>query len=307
MVLGWVVLAVNILAFGVLVHVTRGKTVVHLWLCVAMLASLLEVALTFFTGNRFTLGWYVARISSLTSAGVVLCSLLYEASNLYAQLAHQERETKLVNQRLQESWEKLNKLSREDGLTGLLNRRVVMQLAQAQLARWLRTGRPFSVVLVDIDDFKPVNDRYGHLVGDSVLQFAADVIRSAARATDYVGRYGGEEFVLLLPQTASEEAFVIAQHLVEAVQKSEYEGEDLSLRLTVSAGTATADPSDRDLLSLIARADTALYAAKKQGKNRAIMSDPGNLANRIRGLPGIPRATEGLTPIKSTTGPLSPR
>jgi diguanylate cyclase (GGDEF)-like protein len=271
-----------------------------------MLASLLEVALTFFTGNRFTLGWYVARISSLTSAGVVLCSLLYEASSLYAQLAHQERETKLVNQRLQESWDKLNKLSREDGLTGLLNRRVVMQLAQAQLARWLRTGKPFSVVLVDIDDFKPVNDRYGHLVGDSVLQFAADVIRSAARSTDYVGRYGGEEFVLLLPQTGSEEAFVMAQHLVEAMQKSEYEGEDLSLRLTVSAGTATADPSDRDLFSLIARADTALYAAKKQGKNRAIMSDPGNLANRIRGLPGKPRATEGLAPIKSTTGPLSP-
>ena len=167
----------------------------------------------------------------------------------------------------------LKELARVDALTGLLNRRVILELADSEWARWRRYGGTFAVLLLDADDFKLVNDRHGHLVGDHVLQHLAMRLERGLRNVDAVGRYGGEEFMVLLPETGLDGAVVAAQKILRGIGQTPIETDGLQLSLTVSIGATASREDDTTLDGLLQRADQALYAAKSRGKNQ-VCTDP---------------------------------
>jgi diguanylate cyclase (GGDEF)-like protein len=165
--------------------------------------------------------------------------------------------------------------SRIDGKTGLLNAGTWEREAATQVARAARTRTPLAVALVDIDYFKAVNDTYGHLVGDRALKGIGDALKLLLRDYDLVGRFGGEEFVLLLPQTHGRDAYRIAERIRTyiggaPIQAAAVPGAD-PVRVTVSIGVAALDSYRRDLTELLAAADGALYRAKQAGRNQVHM------------------------------------
>lgn len=163
-----------------------------------------------------------------------------------------------------------------DELTGLRNRRATRTIANAELAQTQRTGRDLSIVLLDIDHFKPVNDRYGHQSGDLALQRIALTLTEAVRPHDIVGRWGGEEFILLLPETELATALVIAERIRARVAATAIRlADEVELPLTVSLGvSSTAQAGDNQLDALVHRADLALYRAKTNGRN-CVRTDNG--------------------------------
>ncbi|GAB6066207.1 GGDEF domain-containing protein [Aquifex pyrophilus] len=169
--------------------------------------------------------------------------------------------------RLKEVSEELKK----DPLTGLLNRRFLIPIFEDVLELSMYTELPFSVAIIDLDDFKKINDTYGHLVGDCVLKNVAKIIRKNLRKSDYIFRYGGEEFLVLLPSTGLEDAVNILEKLRRAVERTEIECEGHKINVTVSIGVCsdiyTGDKSPEDYINC---ADQKLYEAKKEGKNRVI-------------------------------------
>jgi two-component system, cell cycle response regulator len=181
--------------------------------------------------------------------------------------------------RLQDELEVKNRelaqLSISDGLTGLFNHRHMQELLEEEFERANRTGDPLAVAMLDLDRFKSVNDSYGHQVGDHVLQAMSEILRNTAREIDRLGRYGGEEFIVILPETGIDEAAVFAERVREAVEAHPFAKEMRDpIQLTVSAGVAeyphaaVANPHE-----LVKRADQALYSAKTSGRNRVIRFD----------------------------------
>jgi diguanylate cyclase (GGDEF)-like protein len=160
-----------------------------------------------------------------------------------------------------------------EGLTGLFRRETIIEHLHSEVARAQRYGRPLTVGMADLDHFKQVNDRFGHLVGDAVLQRVARTIAAALRGTDSVGRYGGEEFLLVLPETSLDEGLRVAEKVRELVQELSTTADDgREVRVTISIGLASLDNLDPalgiDATDLIAVADSNLYAAKSAGRNR---------------------------------------
>jgi len=170
----------------------------------------------------------------------------------------------IVNER-----DKLKRLSTTDSLTGLANRSVAVGTIAAELSRNVRYRHPFSILMIDLDDFKKVNDLYGHGEGDEVLRNFAEVLRKSLRSADVSARWGGEEFLVILPETEHERALSTAQKLCDITASSAL---SLKVRVTVSLGCAQARDDDT-IDSLTIRADDALYEAKKRGKNRAVGSE----------------------------------
>lgn len=164
----------------------------------------------------------------------------------------------------------LNELSVTDGLTGLKNRRYLDRLLEQELARAKRSGRPLAVVLLDIDHFKPINDRHGHHVGDECIKVMAGMIQDGLnRPADIAFRYGGEEFVLMLPDTDMQGALGVADRIRERILAARIEVAGLTLSMTVSAGVCAPKPhAELTPQDLLKGADTALYEAKEQGRNR---------------------------------------
>ena len=160
--------------------------------------------------------------------------------------------------------ETMIRLSQQDDLTGLLNRRRTAELIENEIQRASRYDTIFSAILMDIDHFKAVNDRFGHQAGDEVLIKITEVIRSMVRATDFVGRWGGEEFLIILPETDMGGGLSLAEKIRTGLE-SAYLGE--IGRRTASFGV-TAFRSGDDIGAIIARADAGLYAAKRGGRNR---------------------------------------
>lgn len=163
----------------------------------------------------------------------------------------------------------LEKLAQTDFLTGLANRRHFMALAEQELARTLRYGGPLSVLMMDIDHFKKINDTYGHKSGDIVLQAFAQLCRSAVRNIDILGRIGGEEFAAVLPETDSQRAVEVAERLREIISKAEiYLEHGLPIQVTMSIGVASQVGKSGNIDTLFSWADAALYEAKKAGRNK---------------------------------------
>jgi diguanylate cyclase len=159
-------------------------------------------------------------------------------------------------------------LAWNDDLTKLLNRRRLTETGTRELALAQRSGRPLAMMLMDVDDFKRINDHFGHQGGDAVLRALGTGLPPVLRATDLLGRWGGEEFALVLPDTEAPDAAILAERLRAAVQGLEMDvGDARKLRCTVSVGLTSARPGD-NFDSLVDRADQAMYRAKSGGKNR---------------------------------------
>lgn len=169
-----------------------------------------------------------------------------------------------------EAQRRLEQMARTDSLTGLCNRQHLMERFEAELARSCRYDRPLSVMMIDLDHFKQVNDGYGHLAGDEVLVAAASVISRTLRGTDFVGRYGGEEFLAVLPETPLKGALDLAERLRSAMEDACHRmpcGDRLEVTCSIGVAEAVCD----EVEEIIDLADAAMYAAKRAGRN-AVMS-----------------------------------
>ncbi|WP_423823737.1 diguanylate cyclase [Salinisphaera sp. SPP-AMP-43] len=193
---------------------------------------------------------------------------------MFAQwLSHEiERNQALVE--LQQAHAKLQQIATQDELTGLGNRRQLTEYFDREQSRAERYSRPLSVALVDFDHFKQLNDQYGHAAGDAALQLFAKVANATLRSSDLVGRWGGEEFIIVLPDTPVDAAKTVIDRLLGNIRTAPFEPGSHRVVLTASAGLASTLGKE-SLEDVLSRADGALYAAKAAGRDRALMSaDP---------------------------------
>jgi len=167
--------------------------------------------------------------------------------------------------------------ARTDALTGLANRRAFDSGLQRHLAEAAERGRPMSLMMLDVDHFKSINDKYGHRAGDFVLCSLGSVISETVRETDIAARYGGEEFAVILPSTNQTESQAVMQRLLTNVAEHVFAFEDMRLQATVSVGLTQAREDD-DASAVVQRADAALYAAKSAGRNRGCDDDAMHLS-----------------------------
>jgi diguanylate cyclase (GGDEF)-like protein len=262
---------VLVLPFVLLVAARLGRR----WAALAVVIAGLGIALAAAQG-RAPFGALAPRDATMLAQEFIfvmalmalgLAALLAQQRNLQEQLemrvAERTGELMRANERLAE-------LATHDELTGLYNRRGLFELAQREFARARRTGRGLALVMADLDHFKEVNDRYGHLAGDEVLKRCAAVHAKLARASDLCGRLGGEEFLLLAPETDLEGAIALA----ERVRHSLREMDEGGIRVTASFGVTVLRDSDRSLDDMLRRADDALYRAKAGGRDRVAILAP---------------------------------
>ena len=183
------------------------------------------------------------------------------------------------------NFERLEREATTDGLTQLSNVRNFREKLRQEISRSARFGRPCSVFLFDIDNFKHYNDRNGHPAGDECLRLTAELLRSSTRVTDLPARYGGEEFVILLPETDSRGALAFAEKIRAAIAAADYphrEAQPLGC-VSISGGVATFPDDGKDGEALIAAADEALYRCKEGGRNRVAAASPPAPAGALRG------------------------
>ncbi len=174
----------------------------------------------------------------------------------------------LSGQKLKEAYRRIEELAELDELTGAFNRRCIMRVLEEELARSSRHGQPCSIALIDLDWFKRINDAYGHPTGDEVLRTFAITMFANIRTIDRFGRYGGEEFLLVLPNTPAEAAARLLDRLRAIVADLDWSAFSAGMQVTFSAGVATLR-TDEHSDNFLARADKALYASKAQGRNRS--------------------------------------
>jgi diguanylate cyclase (GGDEF)-like protein len=173
--------------------------------------------------------------------------------------------------------DELAELATVDGLTGIYNRRHFLKRLDGEWARYRRYGRPLSLLMLDIDHFKLVNDRFGHDVGDQVLAGMARACGKGKRESDTFARLGGEEFALLLPETTEEDACLVAERLRALIAEHSVPCGNRNVEITVSIGISTAEPEMNDASDLLKRADKALYAAKHNGRNQVASLAKGGI------------------------------
>lgn len=174
-----------------------------------------------------------------------------------------------LQEELVQAREALREQATRDGLTGLWNRRAIFDILQNELARSGRTGEPLIVLMADLDGFKPVNDHFGHMAGDAVLRQAAARMRASVRRYDSVGRYGGEEFLIVLPGCGLPNGLDQAERIRSSISAESFRVGDTEIQLTCSLGAACANPAVRqEADDLVREADSALYRAKRLGRNR---------------------------------------
>jgi diguanylate cyclase (GGDEF)-like protein len=260
---GQVVVVLNLIALARLVYATQLRSIVYQWLALALLAFNFDALLSLAGSERFTAGWYMARLMSVLASGSMLVALMVEHFRLL-RAAHDRADM-------------LDDLAHRDGLTELFNRRYFEAHLTHEFQRAKRYGHDLSVLLIDLDHFKSVNDRYGHIAGDLCLKAVAGVLASRVkRAGEFAARYGGEEFVVVLPEIPNAAAQALAEEIraetetLHAVRRAPYP-------VTVSVGVATLNPRDieQGFSALLSAADTCLYQAKKEGRNRVVATELG--------------------------------
>ena len=227
-------------------------------------------------------GW-LPQVPALALAGFIVL-FLASARSLSNRFDRDYRELGALRQELEERIEertlelqaanaRLAEASRTDSLTGLLNRRGFLEKGAAEIERSRRSRKPFCVVMADADHFKRINDLHGHAAGDRALQLLGDLLRSSLRAQDLVARWGGEEFVLLLPETDTHGATLVAESIRRRVVERPLASGELVLPVTLSFGLAEHRP-ESNLEGTLAHADAALYRAKAEGRDRVVAHRP---------------------------------
>jgi len=170
--------------------------------------------------------------------------------------------------------EKLASLAIKDGLTGLFNQTYMKSRLQEEIYRSERYKYPLSLILIDLDDFKRINDKHGHATGDRVLKIFSDLLQEKVRASDISGRFGGEEFLILLPQTSCLDAASAAERIRKEVAVTPFRiggGSDRSCQFTISLGVYSSPANGQNVDEIINLTDAALYRAKKEGKNKVVV------------------------------------
>ncbi|VXC97091.1 DeoR faimly transcriptional regulator [Burkholderia sp. 8Y] len=260
-------------ALGLHVSTTRLRTLMDLWLAVALLGSLIDATLTLSAGARYSVGWYAARVASMVSSSAVLGMLIHETAGLYRNLSETHR--------------KLVETSARDGLTGVFNRAYFDERYRREFALKASTGHPLCVLLIDVDHFKAYNDTFGHLAGDECLKRVAQALSAQLRRqNDFLARYGGEEFVVVLPGCEPAAGLAVAEELRAAAETAESDGPSRVIpRATVSIGHACTLPQPpRSAAALLNLADAALYRAKALGRNRVVSAmDAMNATDKATG------------------------
>lgn len=282
-VVGGAAVAVTAAALALAVWVGRRRSVLHIWLAVALAALLGDTVTSLTSTGRYTVGWYFGRIESMVAATVLLLVYLSQTNRLYRQLGERIGELFASNRKLaalveekealvaelQRRKEEIRQLAHFDPVTELPNRRLLMDRLEHALAQGARHGHATALLFLDLDKFKAVNDRLGHEAGDRLLHAVGARLTRCVRGEDTVSRLGGDEFVVVLPEVAKrEDAEATAEKILKAL------GEPITLagerlEVTASVGVALSGPDARlSAGELLARADEAMYAAKKSGRNR---------------------------------------
>lgn len=238
-----------------------------LWYRVAFaLSVLLALVLTrLLTADQVPL----ARLPQPVLMAMYVANLVVTVAVLAMQLTLFSREMARTAIQLRESNDKLNALAYHDPLTGLFNRRALWDHLAAEVSRTQRRDRGFVVALGDVDNFKAFNDQVGHDLGDEVLARVAQTLKAGIRPTDYAGRWGGEEFLLILTGTGPEEAAAVLERLRKAVADQTVTHQDQHYQVTITLGAARWNASERPETT-IARADALLLKGKRAGKNRVV-------------------------------------
>lgn len=209
----------------------------------------------------------LALISAMTSRVVERLRLIEENKRLLQEL-------KQKNEQLEATNEILKNLAIRDGLTGLFNHRYFQESLNSEITRAKRHGHVFSLIMMDVDHFKQYNDTNGHPGGDKVLRTMGELLQKCTRTPDVVARYGGEEFVAILPETDIEGARCVAEKIRHTVENYQFEGAKTqpSGKVTVSIGVSSYAEGGSRALTVIDKADKALYLAKAEGRNRVVLS-----------------------------------
>lgn len=204
----------------------------------------------------------ISPLSGTTGNVEKVCLMVYDVTDI----ASSKRALERAN-------EQLAKLSMTDRLTGLKNRGTWENLVDAEYERYRRYGHTTSLVMFDIDRFKKVNDTYGHLAGDEVIKHTAGMTLNNLRQSDSAGRYGGEEFGIILPETDAEGAKIICERIREGIEQSVVDTTAGPIQYTISMGIAQLTDVPENHMQWMQQADEALYAAKKSGRNRVMVFD----------------------------------
>ncbi|MCK9571683.1 MAG: GGDEF domain-containing protein [Candidatus Omnitrophica bacterium] len=170
-------------------------------------------------------------------------------------------------------YQKVQELTITDSLTQVYNRRYFLERFNEELERSKKNKLNLAFLMLDVDNFKKYNDRYGHLVGDAILKQVAKILRDTVRQIDFIGRYGGEEISIVLTETAGQQAGFVAERIRRAINESRFQVYDEDLSVTVSIGISVFKASSLKVIQLIEMADFALYQAKKSGKNKVCFYD----------------------------------
>jgi len=183
-------------------------------------------------------------------------------------------DTSIYHEMLQKAMQSLYKANQHDGLTSIYNRHYIEDMLSKEFSRSQRYGGFFSLIMLDLDYFKEINDQYGHLAGDTVLRGVSSTIHDLLRESDTFGRYGGEEFAIILPETTLEHAMLVAKRISTTIAAARIQYEGKVIPITISAGVAQSHPHLQRYEDLIREADTALYQSKQQGRNRVTQFRP---------------------------------
>jgi diguanylate cyclase (GGDEF)-like protein len=199
------------------------------------------------------------------------------------------------NQQLKDSLEQIEHLASIDHLTQTMNRRSFMVLAEYEHQRSRRNQKEFCILLMDLDHFKAINDSFGHIIGDEVLKTFSQLVKETIRITDSFGRYGGEEFVLLLPETGTTGGIILAERIRQKLVEYDWSLFGNNLLVRVSIGVATCVQGE-ELKDLISRADSALYKAKQLGRNQCVKAETPAEFDDLEGSSPLEEANHLITP-----------
>lgn len=213
----------------------------------------------------------IAKAMTLAAMKEVERLLLDEVDGMHQSTAKYREQLESAQRTIKHQQEEMQRLSAEatlDFLTKIPNRRTLDTRLQEEFSRNQRYQTPFSVIMMDIDHFKKINDTFGHIAGDRILRAVATVLGEQKRAPDFLGRYGGEEFALILPETDLKQAVMAAEKARRKIEETRFNFEGKTVPVCISGGVAQVDAQDSAAAAVVNRADQALYRAKQNGRNR---------------------------------------